>query len=67
MGVTTHESFMKQYNLLPDKRMIFGDLPSCGKSKQKDFNDFSFENAAFEVMKAGECESHNFRFLQIMY
>ena len=47
--------------------MIFDDLPSCGKSKQKDFNDFSFENAAFEVMKAGECESHNFRFLQIMY
>lgn len=47
-GFTTHESFMKQYNLLPDKRMIFVDLPCCGNSKQ---NEFSFESAAFEVIK----------------
>jgi len=47
-GFTTHESFMKQYNLLPDKRMIFVDLPGCGNSKQ---NGFSFESAAFEVIK----------------
>ena len=47
-GFTTHESFMKQYNLLPNKRMIFVDLPSCGNSKQ---NGFSFESAAFEVIK----------------
>lgn len=47
-GFTTHESFMKQYNLLPDKRMIFVDLPGCGNSKQ---NEFSFERAAFEVIK----------------
>lgn len=47
-GFTTHESFMKQYNLLPDKRMIFVDLPGCGNSKQ---NGFSFEIAAVEVIK----------------
>ena len=47
-GFTTHESFMKQYNLLPDKRMIFVDLPGCGNSKQ---SGFSFESAAFEVIK----------------
>ncbi len=47
-GFTTHESFMKQYDLLPDKRMIFVDLPGCGNSKQ---NGFSFESAAFEVIK----------------
>lgn len=47
-GFTTHESFMKQYNLLPDKRMIFVDLPGCGNSKQ---DGFSFEIAAVEVIK----------------
>lgn len=29
-GFTTHESFMKQYDLLPNKRMIFVDLPGFG-------------------------------------
>ena len=47
-GFTTHESFMKQYNLLPDKRMIFVDLPGCGNSRQ---DEFSFESAALGVIK----------------
>lgn len=50
-GFTTHESFMKQYDLLPDKRMIFVDLPGCGNHNQDALNGFSFENAAFEVIK----------------
>lgn len=50
-GFTTHESFMKQYDLLPDKKMIFVDLPGCGNHNQDALNGFSFENAAFEVIK----------------
>lgn len=55
-GFTTHESFMKQYTLFPDKRMIFADLPGCGNSKQK---HFSFEGAASEVIKLIEKLSPN--------
>ena len=33
-GFTTNESFAQQYQLLPDKRMIFVDLPGCGKSER---------------------------------
>ena len=66
-GFTTHESFMKQYNLLPDKRMIFVDLPGCGKSKQKEFNSFSFESAAFEVMKLIEKLSPNQKVILIAH
>lgn len=50
-GFTTHESFMKQYSLLPTKRMIFVDLPGFGNSRQECLDGFSFKNAAFEVMK----------------
>lgn len=50
-GFTTHESFMHQYNLLPDKRMVFVDLPGCGNSKQESLKGFTFKNAALEVMK----------------
>lgn len=47
-GFTTHKSFMNQYNLLPEKRMIFVDLPGFGNSSRR---SFSFERAAFEIIK----------------
>lgn len=50
-GFTTHESFRKQFDLLPDKRMIFVDLPGCGNHNQAAFDAFSFERAACEVIK----------------
>lgn len=50
-GFTTNESFGKQYNLLPDKRMIFVDLPGCGKSKKIGEKAFSFEQSALELIK----------------
>ncbi|MDE6218956.1 MAG: alpha/beta hydrolase [Lachnospiraceae bacterium] len=53
-GFTTHESFMKQYNLLPDKRMIFVDLPGCGNSVQEGADGFSFDRAAYGVMNLVE-------------
>ncbi len=66
-GFTTHESFMKQYNLLLDKRMIFVDLPGCGKSKQKGLDGFSFESAAFEIVKLIEKLSPNNKVILIAH
>lgn len=50
-GFTTNESFAKQYHLLPDKRMIFVDLPGCGKSKCVGTKSFSFDDSAVEIIK----------------
>ena len=50
-GFTTNESFCKQYNLLPDKRMIFVDLPGCGKSEKIGEKAFSFNQSAVELIK----------------
>lgn len=50
-GFTTNESFEQQYHLLPDKRMIFVDLPGCGKSERVGDKAFSFEDSAMEVIK----------------
>lgn len=63
-GFTTHESFMKQYTLFPDKRMIFVDLPGCGNSKE---NQFSFEGAASEVIKLIEKLSPNRKVILIAH
>ena len=50
-GFTTNESFAKQYQLLPDKRMIFVDLPGCGKSECAGRKKFSFDDSAVEIIK----------------
>lgn len=50
-GFTTNESFEQQYHLLPDKRMIFVDLPGCGKSERVGDKAFSFEDSAMEVIQ----------------
>lgn len=50
-GFTTNESFAKQYHLLPNKRMVFVDLPGCGKSSQAGVNAFSFDDAAAEIIQ----------------
>lgn len=44
-GFTTNESFEQQYHLLPDKRMIFVDLPGCGKCERVGDKAFSFEDS----------------------
>lgn len=50
-GFTTNESFTKQFNLFPDKRMIFVDLPGYGKSKEDSLDDFTFKNAALGIIE----------------
>ena len=57
-GFTTNESFdlkslhtCKENDLLPDKRMIFVDLPGCGKSERVGHKAFSFEDSAMEVIQ----------------
>lgn len=50
-GFTTNESFAQQYQLLPDKRMIFVDLPGCGKSERIGTKAFSFDTSAVEIIK----------------
>lgn len=50
-GFTTNESFEKQYQLLPEKRMLFVDLPGCGKSEKVGKKVFSFESSAMEIIK----------------
>lgn len=50
-GFTTNESFAKQYNILPDKRMIFVDLPGCGKSECAGTKNFSFDDSAMEIIR----------------
>lgn len=50
-GFTTNESFEKQYQLLPEKRMLFVDLPGCGKSERVGKKAFSFDDSADEIIK----------------
>lgn len=50
-GFTTNESYEKQYQLFPEKRMVFVDLPGCGKSKKVGKEAFSFEKSAVEIIK----------------
>lgn len=66
-GFTTHESFRKQYNLLPDQRMVFVDLPGCGKSTLESTQSFSFEGAAYEIMKLIEKLSPNRKVILIAH
>ena len=66
-GFTMNESFEQQYHLLPDKRMIFVDLPGCGKSERVGDKAFSFENSAMEVIKLIEHLSPNEKVILIAH
>lgn len=66
-GFTTNESFEQQYHLLPDKRMIFVDLPGCGKSERVGHKAFSFEDSAMEVIQLIEHLSPNEKVILIAH
>lgn len=50
-GFTTNESYVKQFDLFLDKRMIFVDLPGYGNSKLESASGFTFRNAALAIME----------------
>lgn len=66
-GFTTGESFGKQFGLLPDRRMVFVDLPGYGNSGQESINGFTFEKAAFEVIRLVENLSPNKKVVSIAH
>lgn len=50
-GFATNESYAKQFELFPDKRMIFVDLPGYGNSRLESVSGFTFQSAAQMIIE----------------